>query len=106
MKEEFYPHVAKKALFRDGYIAAKSGHSRGSTLDLSIHGLDMGTPFDFFDPRSHTASKSITSKQHKNRMLLKEVMERHGFKNYADEWWHYTLKDEPFQTTYFDFQVQ
>ena len=106
MKSTYYPNVDKKDLFRDGYIAAKSGHSRGSTLDLTIDGLDMGTPFDFFDPRSHTDSKVVTKEQHENRMYLKKVMEENGFKNYAEEWWHYTLKNEPFATEYFDFAVE
>jgi len=106
MKKSYYPNVPKKVLFKEGYIAAKSGHSRGSTLDLSIAGLDMGSPFDYFDPLSHTMSEEITSKQHRNRMYLKRIMETHGFKNYAEEWWHYTLKDEPFKTTYFDFEIR
>ena len=106
MKSTYYPNVDKKDLFRDGYIAAKSGHSRGSTVDLTIVGFDMGTPFDFFDPRSHTNAKTVTKKQHNNRMLLKKVMEENGFKNYAEEWWHYTLKKEPFQEHYFDFVIK
>ena len=106
MKETYYPYVQKRELFKDGYIAAKSGHSRGSTVDLTIDGFDMGSPFDYFDPLSHTMSEEITSKQHRNRMYLKRIMETHGFKNYAEEWWHYTLKDEPFKTTYFDFEIR
>ena len=106
MKKSYYPNVKKKDLFRDGYIAAKSGHSRGSTLDLTIDGLDMGTPFDYFDPRSHTNAKNVTKKQHDNRMFLKKVMEENGFKNYAEEWWHYTLKDELFKERYFDFVIE
>ncbi len=106
MKARYYPHVQKKYLFRDGYIAAKSGHSRGSTVDLTIDGLDMGSPFDFFDPRSHTMSNKVTKKQHQNRMVLKRVMEKYGFKNYAEEWWHYSLKNEPFPNTYFDFLIK
>lgn len=106
MKTSYYPQVAKKDLFTNGYIAAKSGHSRGSTLDLSINGVDMGTPFDYFDPRSHTDAKTVTKKQHQNRMFLKEVMEKNGFANYAEEWWHYTLKNEPFKERYFDFVVE
>jgi len=105
MKKEYYPGVEKRELFEKGYIAARSGHSRGSTVDLTIEELDMGTPFDFFDPRSHTASDAVTKEQHANRMMLKKVMEENGFQNYAEEWWHYTLKDEPFTTTYFDFTV-
>jgi len=106
MKSSYYPGVAKKDLFKDGYIAAKSGHSRGSTVDLTIDGLDMGTPFDFFDPRSHTQSSAVTTEQHENRMRLKKVMEANGFQNYAEEWWHYTLKDEPYKATYFDFPLR
>jgi D-alanyl-D-alanine dipeptidase len=105
MKSAYYPGVDKKELFDRGYIAAKSGHSRGSTLDLTIDGLDMGTPFDFFDPRSHTESDAVTKAQHKNRMRLKKVMEANGFQNYAEEWWHFTLKDEPFKEQYFDFAI-
>lgn len=106
MKSRYYPHVQKRDLFREGYIAAKSGHSRGSTIDLTIEGLDMGSPFDFFDPLSHTMSSKVTKKQHQNRMYLKKVMEAHGFKNYSAEWWHYTLKNEPFFNTYFDFAIE
>jgi len=105
MKNAYYPGVDKKELFAKGYIAARSGHSRGSTIDLTVEGLDMGSPFDFFDPRSHTASEAVTKEQHGNRMMLKKVMEENGFRNYAEEWWHYTLKDEPFSTNYFDFTV-
>jgi len=106
MKQHYYPNVKKKDLFKDGYIATKSGHSRGSTLDLTIDGLDMGTSFDYFDPRSHTDSTAVTKEQHKNRIYLKKVMEENGFKNYAEEWWHYTLKEEPFTDIYFDFAVE
>jgi D-alanyl-D-alanine dipeptidase len=106
MKSVYYPGVDKKELFERGYIAAKSGHSRGSTVDLTIDGLDMGTPFDFFDPRSHTESSAVTGKQHENRMRLKKVMEENGFQNYAEEWWHFTLKNEPFKARYFDFAIR
>ena len=106
MKSIYYPNVQKKDLFKEGYIAARSGHSRGSTVDLSIKNLDMGTPFDFFDPSSHTLSPTITTQQQKNRLHLKKVMEESGFKNYAAEWWHYTLKDEPFKKHYFDFEIK
>lgn len=105
MKSFYYPNVAKKDLFRDGYIAARSGHSRGSTIDLTIDGLDMGTPFDFFDSRSHTDSQAVTQEQFANRMYLKKLMQENGFKNYAEEWWHYTLKDEPYKEKYFDFEI-
>ena len=106
MKSIYYPHVKKRDLFKEGYIAARSGHSRGSTVDLTIEGLDMGTPFDFFDPRSHTDSHDVNVTQHANRMYLKSVMEENGFKNYSEEWWHYTLKDEPFKKQYFDFVIK
>jgi len=106
MKVTYYPYVQKKDLFKEGYIAARSGHSRGSTIDLSIEGFDMGTPFDFFDPSSYTLSPVITARQQKNRLYLRKVMEDNGFKNYPQEWWHYTLIDEPFKKHYFDFEVK
>lgn len=106
MKRDYYPNVEKKDLFRDGYIAEHSGHSRGSTVDLTIDGLDMGTPFDFFDPRSHTDAEALTPTQHANRMALKAVMEANGFSNYPEEWWHFTLKHEPFKERYFDFCLE
>jgi D-alanyl-D-alanine dipeptidase len=110
-KAEFYPDVDKRTLFRDGYIASHSGHSRGSTLDLTLaHAdsteLDMGTPFDFFSPRSWTAASSVTAEQHANRMRLAAAMQRRGFRNYPKEWWHFTLRNEPFPGTYFDVPVQ
>ena len=106
MKATYYANVPKKELFSLGYIAAKSGHSRGSTLDLTIEGLEMGTPYDFFDKRSHTNNKNISIKAQHNRRYLKQVMQENGFVNYSKEWWHYTLKEEPFGTTYFDFLVE
>jgi D-alanyl-D-alanine dipeptidase len=114
-KAEHYPGVSKSRLFDEGYIAARSGHSRASTADLTIgqvtpegsfEPLDMGTPFDFFDPRSHTESPDVTPAQHANRLRLRDAMEAHGFHNYADEWWHYTLDDEPYPDTYFDVVVR
>jgi zinc D-Ala-D-Ala dipeptidase len=110
-KAEFYPAVHKRTLFRDGYIASRSGHSRGSTLDLTLARsgggeLDMGTPFDFFSPKSWSADLSVTGDQHANRMLLKAAMQRRGFRGYAKEWWHFTLRNEPFPDTYFDVPVQ
>ena len=111
MKAEFYPDVDKRTLFRDGYIAAQSGHSRGSTIDLTLaqadgRELDMGTPFDFFSPKSWTADPSVGAEAHNNRMLLAAAMRRRGFRGYDKEWWHFTLRDEPFPQTYFDFPVQ
>jgi D-alanyl-D-alanine dipeptidase len=110
-KAEFYPDVDKRTLFRDGYIASHSGHSRGSTIDLTLERargeeLDMGTPFDFFSPKSWTADPGVTPAQHANRMLLATTMRRHGFHGYDKEWWHFTLAHEPFPQTYFDFLVK
>ncbi|MCZ4123010.1 M15 family metallopeptidase [Streptomyces sp. H39-S7] len=110
MKDEFYPHVDKSRLFEDGYIAEKSGHSRGSTLDVTIvrrsgGSVDMGTPFDYFDTLSHTLDPRIQGVQRENRLLLKSTLEGLGFVNLAEEWWHYTYKPERFPDTYFDFPV-
>jgi len=110
-KAEFYPNVDKRTLFRDGYIASHSGHSRGSTIDMTLarddgRELDMGTPFDFFSPKSWTADSSITAEQHDNRMLLAAAMRRHGFRGYDKEWWHFTLRGEPFPEMFFDFPVK
>lgn len=135
MKAEFYPDVDKSRLFLDGYIAAKSGHSRGSTTDLTIvklpavptrpyrpgetlvpcyapqaqrfpdNSVDMGTGFDCFDTLSHTLDPRIQGEQLKNRLLLKNTLEDLGFVNLAEEWWHYTYKPELFPDTYFDFPV-
>lgn len=112
MKSDYYPAIDKKNLFRDGYIAGKSGHSRGSTVDLTIldsnnnRELDMGTHFDFFDPLSHTASSGVSRTQHENRVILKSIMERNGFKNLKEEWWHFTVKNAPYQDRYFNFNVE
>lgn len=110
-KRIFYPHVDKKDLFKEEYIAALSGHSRGSTVDLTITDensgkpLDMGSPYDFFGHESWVDYDGITEKQKANRQLLQKVMLNHGFRNYPREWWHFTLRDEPFPDTYFDFVV-
>jgi D-alanyl-D-alanine dipeptidase len=98
-------------LFQDGYISSRSGHSRGSTLDLTLARvgdgeLDMGTPFDFFSPKSWPADPSISAEAHANRMLLANAMSRRGFRPYDKEWWHFTLRHEPFPDTYFDFSVK
>jgi D-alanyl-D-alanine dipeptidase len=110
-KAEFYPDVDKRDLFRDGYIASRSGHSRGSTMDLTLAqadgtALDMGTPFDFFSPKSWPADTGISAAAHANRMLLAAAMGRRGFRGYDREWWHFTLRHEPFAATYFDFPVR
>lgn len=96
----------RQDLFAKGYIAAKSGHSRGATVDLTIDGLDMGTPFDAFDERSHAASLRVSRQARANRLLLKSLMEKRGFRGLSEEWWHFTLVDEPFPNTYFDEPVR
>ncbi|MDA0183413.1 M15 family metallopeptidase [Solirubrobacter phytolaccae] len=136
MKAEFYPRVRKNRLFKDGYIAAQSGHSRGSTVDLTLvrtpprkqeqytrgerlrdctakagvrfgdNSLDMGTGYDCFDPLSHTYNARVGDEQHQNRLLLREPMYDAGFKGLKEEWWHFTLRDEPFPETFFDFPVE
>ncbi len=136
-QKEFYPTVDKRHLFRDGYIADRSGHSRGSTVDLSIvelppakqpqfilgvteqkecflpegerfadNSIDMGTGFDCFDELSHPENPALNTRQRLNRLLLKTLMEKHGFRHYDKEWRHFTLADEPFPDTYFDFVVK
>ncbi|PSJ25613.1 D-alanyl-D-alanine dipeptidase [Streptosporangium nondiastaticum] len=135
MKAEFYPRVDKTRLFADGYIAEKSGHSRGSTMDLTLvklpvrptrpyvpgeplvpcyaprwqrfpdNSVDMGTGFDCFDTLAHTLDPRITGVQRANRLLLKTTLEAVGFVNLPEEWWHFTFKPEPFPDTYFDFPV-
>ncbi len=105
-KVEFYPEVDKSDLFSLGYIAMKSGHSRGSTVDLTIDGVDMGTPFDFFGPVSHPKNPKFSEQIRANRLLLRSLMERYGFKPLDEEWWHFTLKEEPYPDTYFDFPVK
>jgi len=137
MKDEFYPRVDKSALFADGYIAARSGHSRGSTIDLTLVALpaeqppvqpytpgrplldcaapqalrfpddsvDMGTGFDCFDTLANTVDPRIDGEQAKNRRLLAEGLDRHGFVNYDKEWWHFTFQPEPYPDTFFDFPV-
>ena len=112
MKGVFYPAVAKEDLFSDGYIAQRSGHSRGSTIDLTIVDLDtgeeieMGTPWDFFDPSSWPSNLNLPPQARANRNLLNAVMTRHGFRALPEEWWHFTLENEPFADTYFDFPVK
>lgn len=135
MKAEFFPTVDKDVLFDEGYIAARSGHSRASTVDLTIvamadhpppafdprqplsscesahavrfpdTSIDMGTGYDCFSVRSHTLSPHVGAQQRANRLLLKSLMETHGFTNLPQEWWHYTLVDEPYPDTYFTFPV-
>lgn len=112
MKQQYYPNVAKKDLFKLDYIAAKSGHTRGSTVDLTIidiktgKELDMGSSYDFFGESSHPFYPGITKEQRSNRFLLRNLMLEAGFKPYAKEWWHFTLKNEPFPKTYFNFPIK
>ncbi len=135
MKAEFYPAVAKSRLFDEGYLGAPTAHSRGSTVDLTLvadppptqrpfvpgerlvsctapagerfadNGVDMGTGYDCFDPRAHTADRRITETAQRNRELLKRLMTENGFANYPREWWHYRYVDEPYPDTYFDVPV-
>ena len=110
-KRIYYPNIKKSELFELGYIAYKSGHSRGSTVDVSLveistnKVLDMGTIFDYFGVESHTFFDDISEKQKSNRLILYEIMSNNGFKNYSKEWWHFTLINEPYQK-YFDFLVK
>lgn len=118
MKQRHYPNFKKDELFEKGYIAEKSGHSRGSTVDLTIcvkntadyQDLEMGTIFDFFGEESHTESTLVNKEAQKNRKFLKQLMERHDFENFFEEWWHYTLINEPFKkeldSSYFNFPIE
>lgn len=114
MKGEFYPHVEKSRLFEEGYIAERSGHTRGSTVDVTIvklegdgagAELDMGSPYDFFGPESWPSFEGITGQAKANRLLLRALMTKHGFKPYEQEWWHFTLEVEPYPDRYFDFPI-
>jgi len=113
MKQRYYPEVEKTELFSQGYIAARSGHSRGSTVDLTLvsllppfQQLDMGTVFDFFSPSSWLDAIGLTATQEQNRALLQRTMKKYGFTPYSKEWWHFTLEREPFPDTYFDFEIR
>lgn len=135
MKGEFYPRVNKAEVFQLGYVAAKSGHSRGSTMDLTIvplplpeqeiyhpgqklvpcyapsylrfhdNSIDMGSGYDCMDEVAHVDYQALGPVAHYNRLLLNDVMVKHGFQPYAKEWWHFTLKNEPYPQTYFDFPM-
>ena len=111
MKPYFYPDLEKQALFKEGYIAARSGHSRGSTVALTLldmrtgREIDMGSPFDLFSEVSHPDYRGITDEQYANRMMLQHVMVRCGFRPLDCEWWHFTLENEPYPDTYFEFPV-
>ena len=112
MKQEYYPNVPKSELFKQGYISSKSGHTRGSTVDITIVNtktgkeLDMGSPYDFFGEISHPFYEKITPQQKKNRLLLRKVMLENNFRPYSKEWWHFTLRNEPFPKTYFKFPIE
>lgn len=135
-KKEFYPTVDKRNLFRDNYISDKSSHTRGSTVDVTIvpvptpvqkkyirgqplqacflpagkrfkdNSIDMGTGFDCFHELSHPGNQKIGLQQRTNRLLLKTLMDKYGFDNYAEEWWHFTLRNEPYPDVYFNFPVE
>ena len=111
-RKEFYPRVDRMKLFELGYLAECSAHPRGSTVDLTLldgagNALDMGGDFDLFDAVSHPANSDlITEEQQKNRRLLAEIMQKHGFTMIDTEWWHFVLKDEPYPDTYFDFEIK
>ncbi len=112
MKERYYPHINKKDFFDLGYTAKKSSHTRGSTVDLTIVNLndntelDMGTIYDFMDPLSHPDNQEVSETAYKNRMILREVMTTNGFSSFDTEWWHFTLINEPYPDTYFNFDVE
>jgi zinc D-Ala-D-Ala dipeptidase len=133
MKREFYPHVDKSRAFELGYIAHRSGHSRGSTVDLTLvrlpprsqpawdgrfrscaaryrrrfrdNSANMGTGYDCIDPRAHTLDRRIKGRPHRNRLLLRDTLDDAGFDDYANEWWHFTLRGERYPDRYFDFPV-
>ena len=111
MKSFFYPTLEKEELFSRGYIASRSSHSRGSTVDLTLLDMstgkevDMGSPFDLFSPLSHPDCRLVTDEQYENRMLLRQAMLKGGFLPIDCEWWHFTLADEPWPDTYFEFPV-
>ena len=111
MKPYFYPELEKQALFSEGYIASRSSHSRGSAVDLTLldmktgKELDMGSPFDLFSPLSHPDCRLVTQEQYENRMMLRDVMLSGGFRPIDCEWWHFSLRDEPYPDTYFAFPV-
>jgi zinc D-Ala-D-Ala dipeptidase len=112
LKELYYPKFTRRELFENGYISKRSSHSRGSAVDLTLvdiksgKDLDMGSGFDYFDDISHTDSTIVTAVQRKNRMRLKELMEEKGFKNYSQEWWHFSFRNEPFPDRSFDFDIE
>jgi len=136
MQAEFYPRVPKDRIFAEGYLVERSGHSRGSTVDLTVialppgqqeaykdgdplrdcglpagerfrdNSLDFGTGYDCFDPLANVENPRVGVEQRTKRLMLRALMEKHGFKHYAPEWWHFTLRDEPYPETWFDFEIE
>ncbi len=110
-KLRHYPNISRAQMFERGYVAAKSGHSRGSTVDLTLYHLAtcelarMGGDHDLMDATSHHGASGITRIEARNRQSLRSIMEASGFRPYECEWWHYTLKAEPYPDTYFDFPI-
>jgi zinc D-Ala-D-Ala dipeptidase len=110
-KRRYYPNIARSDMVGQGYVAARSGHSRGSTVDLTLHRLDtgelvgMGGDHDLMDAVSHHGAPGVTPAAAANRDRLRSIMEGCGFRPYPCEWWHYTLRDEPYPDTYFDFPI-
>ncbi len=111
-KAQYYPRINKFDLFKLGFFIQKSGHSRGSTVDLTLVNLehntelDMGTPFDFMDELSYPSNMTISNEQHKNRMILRNIMLKYHFIPLATEWWHFTFENEPYKDTYFNFPIR
>ncbi|MBU6533315.1 D-Ala-D-Ala dipeptidase VanX [Streptomyces sp. NPDC057245] len=110
-KDRHYPNIERPEMFEKGYVAAKSGHSRGSTVDLTLYHLDngdlaaMGGDHDLMDSVSHHGAEGVPQAAADNRRRLRSIMESSGFDSYACEWWHYTLQDEPYPDAYFDFPI-
>jgi D-alanyl-D-alanine dipeptidase len=112
LKQMYYPSYTREELFQNGYISNRSSHSRGSAVDLTLvsisnlNDLDMGSSFDYFNDISHTENSKIKKYQLENRLILKDLMEQFGFKNYTKEWWHYSFLNESFPDNYFDFDIE
>jgi len=112
MKKEFYPYIPKKELFKRGFIASKSRHSSGSTVDLTLYSLkynavlDMGGTYDYFGVKSYVNYKKLNKEQQYNRQFLQKIMQKYGFRSYYKEWWHFTLRNEPYVNHYFNFDVE
>jgi zinc D-Ala-D-Ala dipeptidase len=110
-KQRFYPNLDRAEMFTNGYVAPRSGHSRGSAVDLTLHRLDtgelveMGGGHDLMDQRSHHGARGLSDVEAQNRRSLCSIMEDSGFRRYDCEWWHYALTDEPYPDTYFDFAI-